>query len=108
MNEWLVGLSKYIAGLNDELEKLRLDNARLRVEVEQWHILTAGIELPEYPITEFQPRDLERGTCHMEYNDEYSNDELYPTIAYECSMCGNITLEGKPNFCRNCGRKVVE
>lgn len=46
-------------------------------------------------------------TCHMEYNAEYSNDELYPTIAYECSVCGNITLEGKPNFCPNCGKKVL-
>lgn len=50
---------------------------------------------------------LGRGTCHMEYDARWSNDELYPTEAYTCSACENITQEGKPNFCPNCGRRVV-
>lgn len=39
-------LAERIVGLEDELAK--------------WERLTAGIELPEYPITQFQPKDLER------------------------------------------------
>jgi len=48
------------------------------------------------------------GTCHMEYCDEWSGDELYPTEAYVCSVCGYITVDGKPNHCPNCGRKAVD
>jgi hypothetical protein len=39
-------LAERIVGLEDELAR--------------WERLTAGIELPEYPITQFQPKDLER------------------------------------------------
>jgi len=48
------------------------------------------------------------GTCHMEYCDEWSGNELYPTEAYVCSECGYITVDGKPNHCPNCGRKVMD
>ena len=51
---------------------------------------------------------LGRGTCHMEYRDELSGQELYPTEAYECSACGGITADGKPDYCPYCGREVVE
>lgn len=47
-------------------------------------------------------------TCHMEYCLELSNDELYPTEAYECSVCGEVTVEGKPNYCPSCGAKVMD
>ena len=50
---------------------------------------------------------LGRGTCHMEYNDGWSGDELYPTEAYNCSECGFLTQEGKPNYCPHCGRRVI-
>lgn len=46
-------------------------------------------------------------TCTMEFNEGYSDDEFYPTSAYTCSECGWMTLEGKPNYCPNCGAKVV-
>ena len=49
--------------LSDDAENARMimgENAKLHEELEQWHRLTAGIELPEYPITEFKPKDLER------------------------------------------------
>ena len=51
---------------------------------------------------------LGAGTCRMKFNADYSYDEIYPTMAYECSACGNLTMDGKPNFCPNCGRKVVD
>nr|DAM85090.1 MAG TPA: DNA-directed RNA polymerase [Caudoviricetes sp.] len=44
--------------------------------------------------------------CRMEYNEDNSNDELYPTEAYKCSQCGFITLDGLPKFCPECGAKV--
>ena len=44
---------------------LQDENAKLREELEQWHRLTAGIELPEYPITEFKPKDLERENAKL-------------------------------------------
>lgn len=47
-------------------------------------------------------------TCAMEYCDEWSGDELYPTEAYTCSICGYIELDGKTNYCSNCGAKVIE
>lgn len=41
------------------------ENAKLREELDQWHSLTAGIELPEYPMTQFQPKDLERENAKL-------------------------------------------
>jgi hypothetical protein len=51
---------------------------------------------------------LGRGACRMEYCLELSYDELYPTEAYQCSACGEVTVEGKPNYCPSCGAKVVD
>ena len=48
-----------------EVDRLQAENAKLREELDQWHSLTAGIELPEYPITEFQPKDLERENAKL-------------------------------------------
>lgn len=47
-------------------------------------------------------------TCRMEYNEDWSGDELYPTEAYQCSVCGRITQEGLPGYCPRCGAKVVD
>lgn len=47
-------------------------------------------------------------TCHMKYCPESSDEEFYPTKAYQCSVCGNVILEGKPKYCPNCGAKVIE
>lgn len=44
--------------------------------------------------------------CVMIYHPEWSYDEFYPTEAYECSICGYATIEGVPNYCPNCGKKV--
>ena len=47
-------------------------------------------------------------TCRMEYNEQWSHDEYYPTECYNCSECGHMTYDGVPTFCPNCGAKVVE
>lgn len=49
----------------DIAAQLEAENTKLREELEQWHRLTAGIELPEYPVTEFQPKDLERENAKL-------------------------------------------
>lgn len=43
-----------------KFDKLKAENDKLRDELDQWHNLTAGINLPEHPITQFKPKDLER------------------------------------------------
>ena len=57
--------------------------------------------------TEVWNRRAER-TCRMEYNEQWSHDEYYPTECYNCSECGHMTCDGVPTFCPNCGAKVVE
>lgn len=47
-------------------------------------------------------------TCRMEYNEQWSHDEYYPTECYNCSECGHMTYDGVPTFCPNCGARVVE
>jgi len=44
----------------DEYRKLMGENAKLREELAKWERLAAGIDLPEYPVTQFKPKDLER------------------------------------------------
>lgn len=50
---------------------------------------------------------LGAGTCRMIYDEEASGDEYYPTEEYRCSECSKHVYTGKPNYCPNCGRKVV-
>ena len=42
-----------------------LDVADMLDELELWHRLTAGIELPEYQTAQFQPKDLERENAKL-------------------------------------------
>lgn len=51
---------------------------------------------------------IDRPTCSMEYRPEWSGDELCPTRAYECSVCGHIVMDGKPDYCPGCGAEVLE
>jgi hypothetical protein len=37
----------------------------LENELANWEKLTAGVELPEYPITQFHPKDLERENAKL-------------------------------------------
>ena len=56
-----IGTVAYLYGRND----LKAENKKLRDELDQWHRLTAGIELPEYPISQFVPKDLERENAKL-------------------------------------------
>ena len=42
-----------------------VENAKLREEIQCWEQLTANIELPEYPVTEFVPKDIERENAKL-------------------------------------------
>ena len=61
----------------------------------------------EKEATEAWNRRAER-TCRMEYNEQWSHDEYYPTECYNCSKCGHMTYDGVPTFCPNCGAKVTD
>ena len=75
------------------------------------HALGMEISTPwcasEDAAVELWNRRAER-TCHMEYNEQWSHDEYYPTECYNCSECGHMTYDGVPTFCPNCGARVVE
>lgn len=47
------------------LARLGADNAKLREELSKWERLTAGIDLPEYPVAQFKPKDLERENAKL-------------------------------------------
>ena len=67
-----------------DLQEALAENAKLREELDQWHSLTAGIELPEYPISEFRPKDLERENAKLR--------ELVSDMWF-WSYCGHIDSE---------------
>lgn len=50
---------------------------------------------------------IDRPTCRMEPNEDWSGEELYPTDAYTCSACGAVAVDGKPKFCPECGAEVI-
>ena len=41
------------------IDELTAENAALRSELDKWEGLAANIELPEYPVTQFQPRAVD-------------------------------------------------
>ena len=49
---------------------------------------------------------IDSPTCTMTYKPEWSNDELYPTDAYQCSNCGFVVNEGITEYCPSCGYRV--
>ena len=49
----------------DSREELAERIVGLEDELANWERMTAGIELPEYPITQFQPKDLERDNTRL-------------------------------------------
>jgi chromosome segregation ATPase len=44
---------------------LEAENAKLRDELAKWERLADGIDLPEYPVTQFKPKDLERENAKL-------------------------------------------
>lgn len=73
--------------------------AKLRDELDQWHRLTAGIELPEYPITEFKPKDLERENAKLrEYID--LKETCWKHVGW-CAECPYNGVDGEHDNC-NC------
>ena len=63
--------------MSDELDRLKADNAKLRDELAKWERLTDCIDLPEYPVSQFAPKDLERENAALR---ELARD-LYRCVA---------------------------
>lgn len=59
-----------------EVRSLQAENAKLREELAQWERLTAGIELPDYPIVQFKPKDLERENAKLREEIEAAKHDL--------------------------------
>lgn len=47
------------------INDIEAENAMLREELAKWERMAAGIKLPEYPISQFQPKDLERENAKL-------------------------------------------
>lgn len=75
-----------------ELEK---QNARLQEELSKWERLTAGIDLPEYPVTQFKPKDLERENANLrkQLRDVYVAHR-YGLDCTECPWYDECDTEG--------------
>lgn len=71
---------EYFELVRSVFANLKAENAKLREELGQWERLTANIELPTYPVTEFQPKDLERENAmlreQLEYDRQTSRSRL--------------------------------
>jgi hypothetical protein len=74
--------------LGHELEQVKADNAKLRDELAKWERLTAGIDIPEYPVTQFEPKDLER-----------ENVELRKLCADASAWMGMALYDGSARRC---------
>ena len=70
-----------IKGLRVLNRELRAENAKLRKEIAKWERLAAGIDLPEYPVTQFKPKDLERENAKLRELVDY----MTPIAWYEAS-----------------------
>lgn len=46
-------------------KELEDESAKLRDELAKWEQLVVGIDLPEYPVTQFKPKDLERENAKL-------------------------------------------
>lgn len=61
------------------VNQLESENERMREELESWHRITAGIELSDYPVTVFEPRDAERENELLREKVRRQADELDST-----------------------------
>lgn len=110
----------------DELRRLLDDRGVEHVDAEDGHTQhtwwsdgdhevaasNSGERLAVYNLTPAQAVEatLGPGTCHAVFEvDAMSEDERIGE--YVCSECGETFGDGRdqrPNYCPNCGRKVVE
>lgn len=61
-----------------QTDRLAAENAKLRDELAKWERLADGIDLPEYPVAQFVPKDLERENAKL----RELVDELHPLADY--------------------------
>ena len=72
----------------DTIDRLDAENAKLREELAKWERLAVGIDLPEYPVTQFKPKDLERENAKLrELIAKYSVAAKYLCGFSHCNEC---------------------
>lgn len=69
------------------------ENAKLREELEKWNRLAENIELPEYPVTEFHPKDLERENAKL----REMSSALRQCLEWE--SCKGCPMQDKAGWC---------
>ena len=60
MTDYERGVEQASAIYKEVIREYVTENTKLRDELAKWESLTANIELPKQPITEFRPKDMER------------------------------------------------
>lgn len=77
----------------DRFAQLRDENAKLREEIAKWERLAAGIDLPEYPVTQFKSKDLERENAKLR--------ELVRIAVKYCDTgtCDECPIQGESGSC---------
>ena len=56
---------RHVSKQKRRIFELEDENAKLREELAKWERLADGIDLPEYPVTQFKPKDLERENAKL-------------------------------------------
>lgn len=65
-------------------DQLKAENSKLREDLAKWERLAAGIDLPEYPVTQFKPKDLERENARLR------------------SLLQDVAICASGNYCYDC------
>ena len=94
--------------LNAYVLELEAENARLRDELAKWERLTDGIDLPEYPVVQFAPKDLERENDRLR--------ELVSILAHcaadngcdSCPINGGCARVGELDLCETAHERMRE
>ena len=74
-----------IGEATEKIDELIEENARLHDELDKWHSLTANMKLPEYPVTQFHPKDLERENLKLKELIRVKSKVMGPMGAEFCS-----------------------
>lgn len=68
-----------------KVKRLEAENAELREELAKWERLIASINLPDYPVSQFVPKDLERENAKLRELVRFANK----TVEGLCEMVEN-------------------
>jgi hypothetical protein len=82
------------------LGPVEAENTKLREELAKWERLAAGIDIPEYPVTQFEPKDLERENEKL--RDMVRDMWNGMCARAECRHCEHYELRDRQRFVGEC------